>query len=48
MRATPFYCPFCGEQTIEPVGDGKELYCSTCDRRFEVDFKGQGEGGRDS
>ena len=42
-RATPFYCPFCGEQTIEPIGDAKEMYCSTCDRRFEVSFKGLGE-----
>lgn len=43
MRATPFYCPFCGEQTIEPVGDGNELYCSSCNRRFEVAFKGLDE-----
>ena len=45
MRATPFYCPFCGEQTIEPIGDEKEMYCSSCDRRFEIAFKGLGEGG---
>ena len=43
MRAAPFYCPYCGEETIEPVGDGNELYCSTCDRRFELKFKGLGE-----
>lgn len=43
MRAVPFYCPYCAEQSIEPTGDGAELYCESCDRRFEVSFKGLGE-----
>jgi transposase-like protein len=43
MRAVPFYCPYCAEQTIEPIGDEREYYCSSCDRRFIVEFKGLGE-----
>lgn len=42
MRAVPFYCPFCGEQSIEPRGEEREHYCHSCDRTFEVDFKGLG------
>jgi transposase-like protein len=43
MRAQPFYCPYCAEQTIEPVGDGRAFYCASCDRSFEVKFLGLGE-----
>lgn len=43
MRAVPFYCPYCAEQSIEPAGDGPDYYCESCDRRFEVTFKGFGE-----
>lgn len=42
MRAVPFYCPYCAEQTIEPAGDDA-YYCSSCDRRFAVRFVGLGE-----
>lgn len=42
MRAQPFYCPYCAEQTIEPVGE-RAFYCESCDRRFEVKFVGLGE-----
>ncbi|MFP5298324.1 MAG: Insertion element protein [Actinomycetota bacterium] len=43
MRATPFYCPFCAEQSIEPFGGPGTYYCESCDRRFEVRFLGLGE-----
>ena len=43
LRAVPLYCPYCAEETIEPVGDGREYYCSSCDRRFEVRFGGLGD-----
>ena len=43
MRAVPFYCPYCAEQSIEPTSDGPGYYCESCDRRFEVTFKGLGE-----
>ena len=42
MRAQPFYCPYCAEQTIEPVGE-RAFYCASCDRSFEVRFIGLGE-----
>jgi transposase-like protein len=44
MRAAPFYCPYCGEESLEPWGDKSGFYCSSCDRRFELSFKGLGEG----
>jgi hypothetical protein len=44
VRAVPFYCPYCAEQSIEPV-EGPDFYCESCDRRFEVTFKGLGETG---
>lgn len=43
VRAAPFYCPYCGEQSIEPLGEEKKWYCGSCDRRFEVSFLGLGE-----
>ena len=43
VRAQPFYCPYCAEQTIEPFGEGRAYYCDSCDRRFEVTFLGLGE-----
>ena len=42
MRAVPFYCPYCAEQSLEPIGD-TSYYCSSCDRRFTVRFEGLGE-----
>ncbi len=43
MRAVPFYCPYCSEQSLEPVGDS-DYYCESCDRRFNVRFVGLGVG----
>lgn len=40
-RAAPFYCPYCGEETLEPAEDSA-WYCESCDRRFEVRFLGLG------
>jgi hypothetical protein len=45
MRAAPFYCPYCAEETLEPIGDGGRYYCGSCDRRFELKFLGLGEEG---
>lgn len=42
VRAVPFYCPYCAEETIEPLADGG-YYCASCDRRFTVTFEGLGE-----
>ena len=41
MRAVPFGCPYCGEETLEPLRD-TGWYCSSCDRRFELRFLGLG------
>jgi hypothetical protein len=43
IRAVPFYCPYCAEQTLEPLGEASTYYCSSCDRRFELRFLGLGE-----
>ncbi len=42
MRAVPFYCPYCAEQSLEPLDAGR-YYCGSCDRRFELKFLGLGE-----
>lgn len=42
VRAVPFYCPYCGEETLRPDGDHGSYYCETCDRRFELRFNGLG------
>lgn len=44
QRAAPLSCPYCGEPSIEPIGDERAFYCSSCDRRFELRFLGLGEG----
>ena len=43
MRAVPFHCPYCAEEDIEPSDDKHSYYCSSCDRRFEVRFRGIGQ-----
>ena len=43
LRAVPFYCPYCAEESLEPIGGGRAYYCNSCDRRFEVSFLGLGE-----
>lgn len=43
MRAAPFFCPYCGEEDLEPVGEGAgEFHCASCDRRFVLTFGGLG------
>jgi transposase-like protein len=42
-RAVPFYCPYCGEEDLEPQGaaDG-EWHCRSCTRSFQLRFAGLG------
>jgi transposase-like protein len=42
-RAVPFYCPYCGEEDLEPQGaaDG-EWRCRSCARSFQLRFAGMG------
>ena len=42
MRAVPFYCPYCAEETLDPLEDAGAYYCASCDRRFVVRFDGLG------
>jgi transposase-like protein len=42
MRAVPFYCPYCAEETLEPLATA-QYHCPSCDRRFELKFLGLGE-----
>ncbi len=43
VRAVPFYCPYCGEEDLEPQGaaDG-EWHCRSCTRSFQLRFAGMG------
>ena len=42
-RAAPFYCPYCGEEDLEPHGEAGGYHCASCDRRFHVRFVGLGQ-----
>ena len=40
-RATPFYCPYCGDEDLRPRGDkGGEWRCGACARAFSLRFVG--------
>ncbi len=44
-RAVPFYCPFCGEESLRPHGDDPDSghgdwRCEDCTRVFSVRYKG--------
>jgi transposase-like protein len=41
-RAVPFYCPYCGEEDLEPVGDRGGWWCHSCNRRFVLRIDGNG------
>ncbi|GGO18950.1 MULTISPECIES: Insertion element protein [Microbispora] len=44
-RAAPFYCPYCGEEDLEPYVTEEEShgwYCRSCARAFRVKFLGLG------
>jgi len=40
-HASPFHCPYCGEEDLFPREDGWE--CRACLRAFSVTFLGQVE-----
>lgn len=38
-RQVPFYCPYCGEETLRPAGpDAGAWECGACARGFELRF----------
>jgi transposase-like protein len=44
-RAVPFFCPFCGEESIRPWGDDPDKghgdwRCEDCSRVFSVRYRG--------
>ena len=44
-RAVPFYCPFCGEESLRPWGDDPDKghgqwRCEDCARVFVLRFTG--------
>ncbi|HLI38083.1 MAG TPA: Insertion element protein [Streptosporangiaceae bacterium] len=42
-RAVPFYCPYCGEEDLEPQSPaGGEWRCRSCTRSFQLHFSGMG------
>ncbi|WP_433409652.1 Insertion element protein [Saccharomonospora azurea] len=38
-RATPFHCPYCGDEDLRPE-DGTVWLCAACRRVFSVQFVG--------
>jgi ribosomal protein L37AE/L43A len=41
-RAVPFYCPYCGEEDLEPQEADGEWRCRSCVRSFRLRFAGTG------
>ena len=40
-RATPFYCPYCGDEDLRPHGDkGGSWHCRGCARVFTLKIVG--------
>jgi transposase-like protein len=51
-RAAPFYCPYCGDEDLEPVtggthATGSAWYCRSCARAFALKFLGIGKPSHD-
>lgn len=41
-RAVPFYCPYCGEEDLEPMETDGAWHCRSCVRSFRLRFSGIG------
>jgi ribosomal protein L37AE/L43A len=41
-RAAPFYCPYCGEEHLEPREEEGAWFCRDCVRSFKLKFLGVG------
>jgi ribosomal protein L37AE/L43A len=39
-RAIPFYCPYCGEEDLEPAEADGQWHCRSCARFFQLRFAG--------
>jgi ribosomal protein L37AE/L43A len=41
-RAVPFYCPYCGDEDLEPYENDGGWHCRACTRAFRLRFVGMG------
>jgi ribosomal protein L37AE/L43A len=41
-RAVPFYCPYCGDEDLEPYETDGGWHCRACTRAFRLRFVGMG------
>jgi transposase-like protein len=41
-RAVPFYCPYCGEEDLEPQAEDGGWRCRSCVRAFRLRYGGTG------
>ncbi|MFI0444126.1 Insertion element protein [Actinomadura sp. 6N118] len=41
-RAAPFYCPYCGDEHLEPYAEDGTWFCRDCVRAFKLKFLGVG------
>ncbi|GLZ04654.1 hypothetical protein Acsp03_21200 [Actinomadura sp. NBRC 104412] len=41
-RMVPFYCPYCGEEDLEPLERDGAWFCRGCVRSFSLTFLGVG------
>jgi transposase-like protein len=40
-RQVPFYCPYCGEESLRPASDDAGSWeCRACSRGFSLQFAG--------
>jgi transposase-like protein len=40
-RQVPFFCPYCGEESLRPSGpEAGEWECAACARGFQLKFAG--------
>ena len=40
-RQVPFFCPYCGEESLRPSGpDAGQWECAACARGFQLKFAG--------
>lgn len=37
-HATPYYCPYCGEQDLRPAAEEATYHCRTCDRLWTLRY----------
>lgn len=45
-RAVPFYCPYCGDEDLRPIGDTHGgWWCQACRRAWALRFLGTGKPG---